>query len=262
MFKALKRFFQVTLYEFKNDAFGTLYLTNHKHLITYGGNTYAPWPLKHGAFFQAMERGKLQMTIQMKQHPDMMAAHLHNVPRAATSVHIYHYAPEENEALLVFYGLLNSAKIRGSEMRLEFMHELAGGHRENNVQTISVLCPHSLYSSECGVTAAPDSYQVLAVSNGGRTITLSPAPSVPDGFYSFGYAQALGARRGVLSHVGADIVLSSPVPDLAIGDNIMVAAGCDKRIATCQGKFNNVANFGGFKFIPHVDPMNDGGRIA
>lgn len=262
MFKTLKRFFQVSLFEIKNDAFGTLFLTNHKHAITLNDKTYEPWTIKHSAFFQTLERGKMQMTVRMKKHPDLLSVHLYGVPRSATSIKIFHYAPEEGENLLVFSGVLSSAKISGTEMRLSFMHELAAGNRENNVQTISVLCPHSLYSSECGVTATPDSYQVQAINDGGKRITLSSAPPVNDGYYSFGYAQAIGVRRGVISHTASDIVLISPIPGLAIGDTILVAAGCDKRISTCQSKFNNVDNFGGFKYIPHIDPVNDGGRIA
>jgi uncharacterized phage protein (TIGR02218 family) len=37
---------------------------------------------------------------------------------------------------------------------------------------------------------------------------------------------------------------------IGVGDTFTVKAGCDKSLATCKSKFNNVANFGGF---PHIN---------
>jgi hypothetical protein len=36
----------------------------------------------------------------------------------------------------------------------------------------------------------------------------------------------------------------------ATGTAFTAYAGCDKSMATCQGKFNNVINFKGMPFIP------------
>ena len=36
---------------------------------------------------------------------------------------------------------------------------------------------------------------------------------------------------------------------IAPGDSFSITAGCDKTLATCKAKFNNVINFGGF---PHI----------
>ena len=36
-----------------------------------------------------------------------------------------------------------------------------------------------------------------------------------------------------------------------VGDAFTLTAGCDKTLATCKAKFNNVVNFGGF---PHIQP--------
>lgn len=39
---------------------------------------------------------------------------------------------------------------------------------------------------------------------------------------------------------------------IQIGDTYSVYPGCDKRFTTCQAKFNNIANFGGFPYVPGV----------
>jgi uncharacterized phage protein (TIGR02218 family) len=42
---------------------------------------------------------------------------------------------------------------------------------------------------------------------------------------------------------------------IAEGDSFIARAGCDKRIATCSGKFANTANFRGFPNIPGQDAV-------
>jgi len=45
--------------------------------------------------------------------------------------------------------------------------------------------------------------------------------------------------------------LMYPLPATpAAGDAFTVAFGCDHTRGTCQGRFNNLANFRGFPFVP------------
>ena len=39
------------------------------------------------------------------------------------------------------------------------------------------------------------------------------------------------------------------IADFVVGNTFSITAGCDKTLATCKSKFNNVVNFGGF---PHI----------
>ena len=43
--------------------------------------------------------------------------------------------------------------------------------------------------------------------------------------------------------------------DIETGDAFTVTAGCDKSVATCIAKFNNVVNFRGFPLIPGNDAV-------
>jgi len=59
-----------------------------------------------------------------------------------------------------------------------------------------------------------------------------------------------------LSGSGARLTLfAESVNDIAPGDAFVVFAGCDKRIETCAGRFNNVVNFRGFPSIPGQDAI-------
>lgn len=89
-----------------------------------------------------------------------------------------------------------------------------------------------------------------------------------------GVAEGLKAvTRSDTAEAGRRVIgLWEPIrAELAIGDRLRLVAGCDKRSDTCQAKFNNIANFQGFPFIPGDDWMtasprssakNNGGRIV
>jgi uncharacterized phage protein (TIGR02218 family) len=52
------------------------------------------------------------------------------------------------------------------------------------------------------------------------------------------------------------IELWQPVrAEIVAGDQIRLDAGCDKRMKTCQLKFNNLVNFQGFPDLPGEDWM-------
>lgn len=83
------------------------------------------------------------------------------------------------------------------------------------------------------------------------------------GWFAFGTAvwttgRRIGLRDGVLTHGrggGADVLsLAVKLDDwVAVGDTLTVSAGCDRRFATCKGKFGNAVNFRGFPHVPGSD---------
>ena len=66
-----------------------------------------------------------------------------------------------------------------------------------------------------------------------------------------------GANAGLKTEVKGHVVSATTdieffLPafrNIVIGDQFSITAGCDKTHETCKTKFNNVINFGGFKFI-------------
>jgi len=71
--------------------------------------------------------------------------------------------------------------------------------------------------------------------------------------------------HGVDGSIATLTLLEAPVRAIAEGDSFVARAGCDKRIATCNAKFANVANFRGFPNIPGQDAVlryasQDGGH--
>jgi uncharacterized phage protein (TIGR02218 family) len=51
----------------------------------------------------------------------------------------------------------------------------------------------------------------------------------------------------------ADMLLLSEPTEVVVGDRVRVWEGCDKRFATCHGRFGNAANFRGEPHVPGGD---------
>jgi uncharacterized phage protein (TIGR02218 family) len=69
-----------------------------------------------------------------------------------------------------------------------------------------------------------------------------------------------GMRFEVAQHdvIEASVTLTlmqAPVRPVAVGDALVVRAGCDKRMETCAGRFANAVNFRGFPHIPGNDAV-------
>lgn len=84
-----------------------------------------------------------------------------------------------------------------------------------------------------------------------------------DGWYDYGLVTwhsgaNAGLRMEVRLHQGPTITLAQEMPAaIAVDDIFTMTAGCDKRLETCRGKFDNVVNFRGEPFVPGTDSLID-----
>ncbi len=102
-----------------------------------------------------------------------------------------------------------------------------------------------------------DSYRtpgtVLAVT--GTTLRVAAAATQPDGYFVAGLVSTLDGQRMIVGQAGDALTLIAPLPILAAGMSVELFAGCDHATATCQARFNNLAHYGGFPFIPGKNPF-------
>ncbi len=118
----------------------------------------------------------------------------------------------------------------------------------------SPTCVHTLYDSGCGVirgtysangTAGPDSTSSTINSAG-----CAGAARARVACLHLGRERERAATVKSVG-VGGGFNLMYPLPFApSAGDAFTVYAGCDHTQATCQGRFNNLANFRGFPYVP------------
>lgn len=116
-------------------------------------------------------------------------------------------------------------------------------------------CGHQLYGTGCGVIRS--SFQVNGTATGGTTTQINwSGGGKPAGWFDLGVVTFItganaGARRTIKSSTGSTMSIALPLPfPVAAGDAFQVVPGCDKSFPTCLTKFNNLARFRGFPWVP------------
>jgi len=80
-----------------------------------------------------------------------------------------------------------------------------------------------------------------------------------DGYLDGGYILRNGLEfRMIATNVGTDITLLLPFEDFDVTDNFQIYPGCDRSSAECNTKFSNLDNYGGFEYIPIINPFESG----
>ena len=118
----------------------------------------------------------------------------------------------------------------------------------------SPTCLHVLYDAGCGVIRG--TYSADGVVGAGSTSNSIAWSGARAGDAQGSLVFTSGANANIRATVkaaaaGSGYTLMYPLPFApATGDTFNVAFGCDHTQATCQGKFNNLANFRGFPYVP------------
>ncbi len=116
-------------------------------------------------------------------------------------------------------------------------------------------CTHTLFDSGCTLNKA-NFAESNAVQGGSTMNKLISQSAKPDGYYDNGQILfTSGPNNGLLKSVkqyfSKNFYFNSPLPfPPNAGDGFTAYPGDDKTQATCTSKFNNLANFGGFPYVP------------
>lgn len=127
-------------------------------------------------------------------------------------------------------------------------------------------CTAVLGDSACRFVTSLPGYQLDAEIidfDGGTSLRLSGGNTSEDAWFERGRLDVIsGLAKGLWGSIkldrrtqdGREITLWSGIGGgLAVGDQVGLTAGCDKRMETCRLKFNNFLNFQGFPDLPGED---------
>lgn len=117
-------------------------------------------------------------------------------------------------------------------------------------------CRASLGDADCRVDMASRRMRVTVDAVAGDRVAIAGLDGAP---FAFGRLRWLGGPRcglseAVLAGSAGELLLAEAV-DVAIapGTRALIEQGCDRRLATCAGRFGNAANFRGEPFLPGND---------
>lgn len=116
-------------------------------------------------------------------------------------------------------------------------------------------CINTLFDTACGLLR--QNYMVsTTIESGSTAARVLCQVNQPQGWFTQGVIEFLdggnaGLKRTIRIHESGALLLTLPLLEAPqAGQRIKVYPGCDKRLETCQNRFNNFARFRGEPFIP------------
>jgi len=254
--------FEVELYAFEG-ASGSFRLTPHEFDVEIGGQRYERCPLERSALALGAEAAK--SALELKLPPDhALVRHLLQVTLTgeATAVRLRVARRADWGDYWWLFGTRWMGRVLGVEVaddaaRIRCESAQVSLKRIGLRRLYSRACSHVLYSAACGATPITASATVMQVL--GRSVAFEGGvPAAVAGMLAGGWLQTpAGARHMIVWENLYDVELLYPVP-LATGTSVILTAGCDHSTATCHSRFDNLANYGGFPFIPSKNPFSTG----
>lgn len=260
----------VTLYEFRRTTTptntGVPYTSYHRCTnadsdIVYGGNTYTAIAISDDGVRQRGDEVSDQLQVTLPA--DFYVPQLFIAAPPDDPVHLIirrsHYG--ETDAFIAWVGTVVSCR-RDSDIQATLACHTAdtAANRGGLRLTYQRACPHALYDTQCG--ADPGGFVLAGTLSAvsGLTLTSTGFGAVGDGWLNGGWAEKVGAdghvvRRAITDHVGNVVTVLGTTYGFEVGDSVTAYAGCDRSADTCNVKFDNLRNFGGFPFMPSKSPF-------
>lgn len=251
----------VELYTF-TDGLTVYRYTSAEDEVAYGGETFYPRQIDRSVpKLSSDARTRVQLEITIPGEDPIATRFIGIVPAAPLQVEVlrFHRTDSPN-GWIEWQGRVVNAKFEnnGSSCRLFSVASERKLSRSLPNFKYHSLCNHVLYDAGCRAVKNSFKFTAPVSSVSGRQITVT-------GVSAFGASWALGGvveyhndARPVVVQSGDVLTLSLPFYDNVDGVTVDVYAGCDHSLSTCNSKFANTINFGGFPFVPTKNPFNTG----
>lgn len=128
---------------------------------------------------------------------------------------------------------------------------------------IQRLCNHRNGDANCGIdvaafTTAGTLVNVTADHVSANEFATKAAAQADPNWFALGKITVGTEVRLCVGQDSEKLYIDVPFRHAAIGQAVSATAGDDKRVGTCLAKFNNLARFAGFPYLPNQDPQLTG----
>lgn len=218
--------------------------------------TYVPLPIRRSAVELSGEFARAALTIELPRDGAPATEWIAGAPSLPCGLTLFRNHRGDAEFITAWKGRVASVTFAGSLARLACEPVFTSLRRIGLRARYQLQCRHALYGPGCNVNNESTRVDGVILAAAGAALTVDAASTKPDGWLVGGYVRVGDERRIVVSHVGGSVTLAAPLVRAAPGDAIAAFAGCDRTLATCEAKFANAANFGGFPWLPQDNPFS------
>jgi uncharacterized phage protein (TIGR02218 family) len=253
----------IELYQFTQGPVITR-LTNYNQDIIFNGSTWTATQISRANIERAIEQGVNDLKIQMPLDNPIANQYIANIPGRVVDVIIYrgHVTDPAEQVLIVFEGYIAQAEFDGDLLATLTLQPFTSQFQRSAPRyTYQGLCNNVLYDAQCKIARGSFTHTglVSGIDTTLRTITVNGVVGLGSdwavgGFLAFP-AGGNDDQRLVLAQTGDTLTLLSNFSDTVLGFNVDVFAGCAHDIGTCDTKFSNTINFGGFPYVPVKNPF-------
>lgn len=252
--------------------------TNNDRNVTWGGTTYTALAISDGGLKQKGDANSDDFTITLPSSEPIVRLFRGTPPSQPIRAEMRMLqmgASGNSDAPLAWIGYVSSVKYKDEIASSVLCNtQTASLNRKGLRLAWERQCPHALYDNQCrvpknawGVLAvvsaqsnnwiavilpAPGSTTDTAISQAGNPVALD---RFLNGFIEWDTGAGYVERRAILTPYAGGFVLLGLTDGLFIGCNILLYPGCARTPADCK-KFNNIANYGGFGFLPGKSPFD------
>lgn len=231
--------------------------TNVDRVITYALYDYTPIAISRSSVKLNEDVFKSGITLSMHRSELLAAELLVYSPDMSTTLTIFRGHYGDNNYVSYWKGRVVGASATGNTIDMECESVFTSSRRAGLRAHYEYNCRHALYSARCGASAAANRVSLPLGSMTSQTVLeVTGANAYANGWFTGGMIEYAGGYRFILAHTGNTITLSRPLAGLVAGLTIQLYAGCDHSKETCNTKFNNIINFGGFPWVPDKNPYN------
>lgn len=241
---------------------GTTYLlTSAETPQEHNAETYEPAPLSRSQVQVKGELSKASLSVMLAVDHPLAVAVLTSWAETSTTLTLFRKRTSGTST--IWKGRLTASAPEEQSVELTFESVFTSMRRSGARARFLRTCRHALYGRGC--TLDPEDFADAATLSGidGLVATVPEASAQASGYYSGGMMRAPdGTLVYIAAHSGSSLTLNRPSPSLlqALADegpgvDITIYPGCDHAYVTCDVKFDNDDNYGGFDYIPTKNPM-------
>ena len=248
----------IELFEFSLGA--TFFrFTSAEDELTVASDVYTPLAIGRGRIEQGSDQSNRNLSVTMPTGTDFAQKYITIPPGEKAGLNIFRYERDESPAfdtqVLLFKGNVQSVRFPNDGHSAEFAIRSIESALNRNLPrfTYAAMCQHILYDAACGAIDTDFDHTGIASSTSNNTITVSGASASGLDFVG-GYLRptAVNDFRMITAQSGDVLTLLLPFQADPTGVSMQVFAGCDHLIlGDCALVFDQVANFGGFAFVPN-----------
>lgn len=254
----------VELYKFVGEL-GAYYYTNDSQPRDYGGNTYVPSTISRSAIevTSVLDSISTVDVLLPLSHP-LAKLYCYMTMPQTLNVEIYRWhrgTSLTTDVKKIWDGRAVGFSVGAHEAAINTQSILQAGLNSSTNQVVcQALCNHKLYDGRCKVQR--DDWKLTSRVTKIQDLKVYIQDDFTTGGEGLKYGTMIIDRtnesRLIFEDNGTEIVVTYAYIDIVVGDTVTIYTGCNKSYAMCKDKFDNILNFGGFKWLPTDNPYTGG----